>query len=71
MPFSLLLEIQRYEDIVRCVAAGTLFCYAKESRRKRLTQTLIVGLQNGSFIHFSLMVKSQQMRIELVTRPLV
>ena len=38
-------------------------------RQQQLTQTLIVRLLKTRFLHGSLILKSQQNRIELVTRP--
>ena len=61
-------ELQRYKDIVRCAA---LDAKVPGRRPQQLTQTFIVCLWNfflRTFLHRSLIVKSQQSRIELVTR---
>ena len=66
-PRALLPELQRYKGTVRCVALGT---EVPGLRQIQLTQTLIVCLlKTRSCTHQSLIVKSQQNRIELVARP--
>ena len=66
LPCALLPELQRYKDTVRCAALGMK---VPGNCKQQLTQTLIVGLLKTYFLHRSLIVKSQQQRIELVTRP--
>ena len=65
-PRALLPELQRYKDTVRC---GALGAEVPGHRQQQLTQTLIVRLLKTHFLHQSLIAKSQQIRIELVTRP--
>ena len=65
-PRALLPELQRYEDTVRCAA---LDAKVPGHNEEQLTQTLIVCLLKTHFLHQSLIVKSQQNRIEFVTRP--
>ena len=66
LPCVLLTELQRNKDTVRCGAPGA---EVPGRRQQQLTQTLIVRLLETHFFHRSLIVKSQQNRIELVTRP--
>ena len=67
LPRALLLELQRYKDTVRCAALGM---DVPGHRQKQLTQTLIVNfVKKSTFLHRSLIAKSQQNRMELVTRP--
>merc|ERR1712198_804814 len=62
-PRALLPELQRYKDTVMCVALGA---EVPGHRQQQLTQTLIVRLlKTHFFLHRSLIVKSQQNRIEL------
>ena len=63
-PRVLLPELQRYEDTVRCVALGA-GVPVKNSRRK---PWLCVCCKR-TFLQRSLIAKSQQNDIELVTRP--
>ena len=65
-PRVLLPELQRYQDTVRWAALGT---EVQGHHQQLLTQTLIVRCWKSTFLHRSLIVKSQQNRIELVTRP--
>ena len=58
-------ELQRYKDTARC---GELGAEVPGQRQQQLTQTLIVRLLKPHFLHRSLIVKSQQNRMELVTR---
>ena len=63
----MLPKLQRHKDSVRCAALGA---EVPGHRQEQLTQTLIVRLlKTYTFLHQSLIVKSQQNRIELVTRP--
>ena len=63
----MLPELQRYKDTVRCASLGT---EVPGHRHKQLTQTLIVSLLKTHFFTFlSLIVKSQQNRIELMIKP--
>ena len=48
---------------------GALGAEVPGHRQQQLTQTLIVRLKKTHFLHRSLILKSQQNRIELVTRP--
>ena len=66
LPRALLPELQRDKDTIRC---GVLGAGVPGHYREQLTQTLIVRLLETHFFHRSLIVKSQQNRIELVTRP--
>ena len=59
-PFVLLQEVQRYKDTIRC---------DRHAASKQLIQTLIVRWLKRAFLHRSFFVKSQQSKIELVTRP--
>ena len=63
-PRALLPELQRYKDTIRCGALG-----AEVPGHRQLTQTLIVRLLKTHFLQRSLILKSQQDRNELVTRP--
>ena len=63
-PRALLPELQRYKDTVRCAELGT---EVPGHRQQQLTQTLIVRLLKTHFLHRSLIVKSQQNRIKLVS----
>ena len=65
-PCALLPELQRYKDTVRC---GALGAEVPGHRQQQMKQTLIVRLSKTHFLHRSLILKSQQNRIELVTRP--
>ena len=70
LPRALLLELQRYKDTVRCAALGTEVpghCQEQLSWRKPWLQECVCWKR--TFIHQSLIVKIQQNRIELVTRP--
>ena len=58
----MLPELQRIKGTVRCVALGA---EVPGHRHRQLTQTLIV--ENALF--YTLIVNSQQNRIELVKRP--
>ena len=62
----LLPEPQRYKDTVRCTVQGA---EVPGDCQKQLMQTLSVHLLKRHFLHPSLIVKSQQNMIELVTRP--
>ena len=65
-PRALLPELQRSKDTVR---SGVLGAEVSGHRQQQLTQTLIVHLlKTHFFTHRSLIVKSQQNKIELVTR---
>ena len=67
-PRALLLERQRYKDTARC---AELCAEVPGHQQQKLTQTWIVRLLKTHFsTHRSLIVKSQQNMIELVTRPL-
>ena len=66
-PHALLPKLERYKDNVKCAALGA---EVPRHRQQQLTQTLIARLLKCTFLHRSLIVKSQQNRIELVTRPL-
>merc|ERR1711923_120706 len=66
-PRGLLPELQRYKDTVRCAALGA----EVPGHRQQLTQTLIVRLMQTHFLYRSLIVKSQQNLLELVTRPVL
>ena len=61
--WKLFLELQRYKDTVRCAVLGA---EVPRHRQHLLTQNLIVRLFKT---HQSSILKSQQNRIELVTRP--
>ena len=65
-PRALLPELQRHKDTVRCAALGA---EVPGHCQEKLTQTLIMRLLKPHFLHRSLILKSQQNRIELVTRP--
>ena len=67
-PRALLPELQRYKDTARCAALGA---EVLGHRQQQLMQTLILGLLKTHFLYRSLIVKSQQIRIELVTRPAI
>ena len=67
-PRALLPELQRYKDTVRC---GALGAEVPGHRQQQLMQTLIVRLLKTHFLHRSLILKSQQNIIELVTRPAI
>ena len=63
---ALLPELQRYKDTVRC---AVLDAEVPGHRKEQLKQTLIVRLlKTHFFTHWSLIIKSQQNKIELVTR---
>ena len=66
LPRALLPELQRYKDTVRCAALGT---EVPGHNQEQLTRSLIVRFLKTHFLHQSLVVKDQQNRIELVTRP--
>ena len=70
LPRALLPELQRYKDTVRC---GALGAEVPGHRQQQLTQTLLktIDLLKTHFLHRSLILKSQQNRMELVTRPLI
>ena len=65
MPRALLPQLQRYKDTIKCAALGA---EVPGHRQQQLTHTLIVRLLKTHFLHRSFIVKSQQNRIELVTR---
>ena len=60
------LELQRYKDTFRC---GALGAEVPGHRQEQLTQTFDMRLLKTHFLHRFLIEKSQQNRIELVTRP--
>ena len=64
-PRALLTELQRYKDTFRCAVLGA---EVPGHRQKQLTHTLCVCWK-GTFLRRSLIVKSQQNIIELVTKP--
>ena len=66
-PRAFLPELQRYKDTVRCAA---IVAEVPRQRQQQLMQTLDCAyVESALFLHRSLTVKSQQNRIELVTRP--
>ena len=62
LPRALLPELQRKKDTVRGVVLGV---EVPGRRQKQPTQTFV----ETNFLHQPLIVKSQQNRIEIVTRP--
>ena len=65
-PFALPPELQIYKDTIRC---GELGAKVPVHGQKQLTKTLIVHLlKNAFFSQKSLIVKSEQNSIALVTR---